>query len=286
MRRKSRNNHLQIFTYSAVLVIFIAGFGYASFQSFGQKAPDHYGCYNDVRQLQTLVLFDASEPRFNEEQARSIRRYLDQTYNSLSFNEKFSVYTSEKDVMGSVMKARFHVCGQASGPEQLERVNAGAAQAGYLEKQRERLYEKILSPELDALLSATPDESRKQLFQSPILEMVSDLSRSTTLKEGGRLIIVSDLVQNSDSVKFCSVKNNMPSFTDFKQRRIYQRIKPRSLEGFDVEILMLQRQGYGLGDLRYCKNEEEIRQFWQDYLKANGVDNLNFIRIRQGMHSG
>ncbi len=51
----------------------------------------------------------------------------------------------------------------------------------------------------------------------------------------------------------------------------------------DVEILMLQRYGFGSGALRYCHSEEELKTFWRDYLIDNGVVNPRIIRIRQAI---
>ncbi len=283
MRRRTQKNMLRLAAYSSVLALCVGGLGYAALQNIGKRTPDRFGCFDDIEQPHTTVWLDASQPRFNDEQGRSLRRYFDQLYTSLGFNERLSVFTSEGDQVGSVTKPRFHVCGQASRPEQLEAVNANGGQAGYLKKQKLRLYEKVLAPELDALLSAKPAAARRQLYQSPILEQIADLSRAGQLKPGSRLIIISDLIQNSDSAQFCRVQNDMPSFANFEKRRIYQqRLKPQSLEGVTVEVLMLQRQGYGQGGLRHCYSEEELRDFWRDYFIANGVKNPRFIRIRQG----
>ncbi|MEN8129336.1 MAG: hypothetical protein ABFS45_03905 [Pseudomonadota bacterium] len=283
MRRRYRKNRIKLIASGIALVIGIGGLGYAALQVYGKATPDQYGCFNEVPQSQTLVLLDASDPRFNEEQARSLRTYFDGLYDRLAFNERLSIFTSEGDQVASVARPRIHLCGQASTPEQHEAVGAGASQAGYLQKQRQRLYDKILAPELDQLLSAKPVESRRQLYQSPILELIADLSRSAHLKPGSRLIIISDLLQNSDSARFCRVKGHMPRFAVFKKRPVYEGVKPQSLEGVDVEVLMFQRYGYGEGGLRYCRDEEEIRSFWHDYFLDSGVKDPRFIRIRLGI---
>ena len=282
-RKRQRQQLRSVLAYSGALALCLGGLGVAAWQSIGKLSPDSYGCIDGAPQAQTLVLFDASEPRFNDEQARSLRRYFDQLYERLGFNEKLSVYTSEGDQVASVLKPRFHICGQATLPEQLETVGAVSAQAGYLYKQRQRLYDKILAPELDILLSAELEDSRRQLYQSPMLELMADLSRSPNLTPGSRLIIISDLIQNSDSAQFCRVKGDMPPFAVFQDRTIYQtRLKPQSLHGIQVELLMLQRLGYSQEGLRYCRDEEELRAFWRGYFKANGVSNPRFIRIRLG----
>ncbi len=79
----------------------------------------------------------------------------------------------------------------------------------------------------------------------------------------------------------------MPSFRVFRERETYrQRLVPRSLEGIEVTVLLLQRYGYGQGFLKYCKNEEELTTFWRDYFTGNGTVNPVFIRIRSGYTAG
>ena len=79
---------------------------YAAMQMAGKATPDKIGCYAGVPQAHTLALVDASQPRFDADQARSIRRYFEELYAGLGFNERLSVYTSEGDQMASVMKPR------------------------------------------------------------------------------------------------------------------------------------------------------------------------------------
>lgn len=285
MRRRSRgNNPLKLAALSSALALAMGGMGYMAWQSMGKVTADQVGCFANAPQPQTVVLLDVSEPRFNDEQARSLKRYLDQLYNNLDFNERLSVVTTAEDQIGSVPKARFHVCGQATSAAELEAVNAEGASAGFLAKQKQRLYEKVFAHAITSVLS--PDAASRQRYQSPILEMVKGIRHFQPLRPGDRLIIVSDLIQNSDSVQFCRTQNDMPPFSVFSKRPVYGRLKPDSMEGIDVELLMIQRHGYGQGEFSYCYSEEELSRFWRDYFSANGVDNPSLIRIRHGYVEG
>lgn len=283
-RSRKKSNLPKLLGLSTFLAIATGGLGFAMLQSAGLPTPDAYGCYAGVEQANTLVFIDSSEPRWNEGQARSLRNRLDEIYGALSFNEKLSVYTTEGDVVASgSLKPRFHVCGSARTANDLEAIGGAAASEGYLAKQRERLYEKRLAPQLDQLLTLTPPEERRQTSQSPVLETIQSLSRLPEVKPGSRLIVISDLIQNSDSFQFCRTQNDMPPFSILKNRSVYlKRLKPRSLEGVEVEILYLQRHGLGQGELAHCYGEEEIRKFFEDYFSDNGVTELNFVRIRDG----
>ena len=285
MRRRSKHNMPKLLALAGALALCIGGLIFAALQAYGARTPDKMGCFSDLSQLQTILFVDASEPRWNEEQRRSLRHYFDELYNSLAFNERLSFYTTEGDVISDIMPPRFHICGQARTAAELEAVNAQGGTAGYLQKQHERLYKHVFAPQLDGLLSLKPDEARRQSSQSPVLEQVKSLSRK--LKLGSRLILASDLIQNSDSAQFCRVQNDMPPFADFKKRRVYlSRLKPEPLEGVAVEVLMLQRAGYGQTGLGFCRDEEELRDFWRDYFLDNGAASVRFIRIRHGYTAG
>ena len=117
MRRRSRNNNvLKTVGLSSILAVGIGGLSYIAWQSMGKATADEYGCFDEAPQRQTVVLVDVSGPKFNEEQTRSLFRYFNQLYSKLEFNERLSVVTTAEDQIGSIPKARFHVCGQATKP--------------------------------------------------------------------------------------------------------------------------------------------------------------------------
>lgn len=285
MKRRSRsNNTLKTLGLSSILAAGMGGMGYLTWQSMGKSTADEYGCFDQASGRHTVVLLDVSEPKFNEEQERSVFEYLRQLYDKLDFNERLSVVTTAEDQIASVPKPSFHVCGQATEAAQLEAINADAASSGFLKRQKERLYEKTFEPAIAEILS--PDTNSRQRYQSPILELVKGIRRFHSLQPGDRLVIVSDLIQNSDTVQFCRTKNDMPPFSIFETKSTYGSLKPQSLEGIEIEVLMIQRYGYGSEDLAYCYSEEELRRFWHDYLVANGVSDPDFVRIRHGIVGG
>lgn len=285
MRRGSRNNNvLKTIALSSILAVGVGGLSYIAWQSMGKSTADEYGCFDAAPQRQTVVLVDVSEPKFNEEQMRSLSRYFNQLYGKLEFNERLSVITTAENQIGSVPKPRFHVCGQATNAAQLKAINAEAATSGFLLRQKERLYERKFAPAIAEILS--PNTDSRQRYQSPILEMVQGIRRFHPLRPGDRLVIASDLIQNSDSVRFCRTKNDMPPFSIFKKKSVYGRLKPESLEGIDIEVLMIQRYGYGSNDLSHCYSEEELSRFWRDYFVASGAADHSFVRVRHGIIGG
>ena len=286
MRRRSRQNNLpKVIALSSAIALGTAGLGYITLQSMGKPTQDHFGCYEGFEQAQTVVLFDVSEPKFNDEQARSIQRYFKQLYNNdLQFNERLSIVTTAEDQVGSIPKPSFQICGQSTNVQELEAIGAEVASQGYLAKQKERLYEKILAPALHEIVS--PDTKSRQRYQSPVLEMVAGIRRFHPLNPGDRLVIVSDLIQHSNALQFCKSQNHMPPFSTFKNKSVYSRLRPASLEDIDINVLMIERFSYGVGDLSFCYNFGEIRQFWFDYFVANGAESPEIIQIRHGMIEG
>lgn len=285
MRRRSRQNYLpKVIVLSSAIALGTVGLGYMALQSIGKPNQDHFGCYEGFEQSQTVVLFDVSEPKFNDEQARSLQRYFKQLYNRLQFNERLSFVTTAEDQVGSIPKPSFQICGQPTYAQELKAIGAESASQGFLAKQKQRLFENILAPALNEIVS--PDTESRQRYQSPILEMVAGIRRFHPLNPGDRLVIVSDLIQNSDTVQFCRTQNDMPPFSIFQKKAVYGRLKPASLEAIGIDVLMIQRFGYGESELSFCYSEEEIRRFWRDYFLANGAESPEFIRIRHGVIEG
>ena len=283
MRRKTRKQLPKIIALSTTLTVCVAGMGYMVVQAMGQKVADEFGCYDDVYQKQTAVVVDVSEPRWEKFQGRSLQNYFIQLYDGLEFNEKLSVYTSASSQLASIISPSISVCGQARNSQELVSVGASAAQSGFLKRQKQQLFNEVVKPKMDRILSLNPDSTQKQEYESPILELIKSVVRNTKFENDGRLIVISDMIQNSESARFCCKKGDMPSFSTFSKRRIYQdRLKPQSIEGVEVEVLMLLRGSYGQTSLEYCSSEEEIRSFFRNYFKKNGASKIEFIRIRKG----
>ena len=256
----------------------LAGLGYMAADSIGNPVADKFGCYAEVPASQTAhIMIDASYPRFSPQQQRSVYRYIEQTYNALKLGDKLAIYTSEDDHIASILEPRFHICGQAQSAGELAAINAGEVSNGYLAKQKQRLYQKVLLPELNTLISEKPNEKRKA-SSSPLLEMVKDFSNLPTIRQGDKLVLISDLLQNSRSVKpFCYVKGALPSFSTFSQWSSYKnQLKPKKL-AVEVDILMLQRPTYG----KFCTGSE-LQRFWVQFFKHNGVSSPNVISFRHG----
>ncbi|MGB1109652.1 MAG: hypothetical protein ACPG4N_04820 [Gammaproteobacteria bacterium] len=281
MNRRQKRKVIKVTILSAALSAMGLGTGIAAYSLIGKPVPDRFGCYNEAPRNGHYVLTDVSSPRFSVEQSRSLRRWFDQSFSLLGFNELFAVFTSEQREIASIAAPSFHVCGPARNSDQLEAIGADEVSAGYLNKQAARLYDKQLAPELEALLDPNPPKDRQQVHQSPVLELIGDLSRAPSFTSVRKLTVISDGVQNGLGGHFCFEKGALPPFKSFARRGVYERLKPEPLNGIEVEFLMLERPGYGKGSMKYC-TETELRRFWTDYFKANSAASVKLIRIRAG----
>lgn len=283
MRRQTRKQLPAMIAAGFAAIACIGGLGYLGYSSMGVPVADEFGCFDEFYSPQTIFILDSSQPRWDENQARSLNTFTDQTFDGLRVNERFSVFTTEADVISSVMKPRFSLCGQASSSAELEELTGAKIDTGYLKRMKEELYQKVLAPQLHKLFALEADEERLQNNQSPILEMIQSVTRLTQPEAGDHLVIISDLIQSSDSARFCTQRLDMPSYETFSKRRIWQRLKPTSLEGVKVTVLYLLRDGLGSTGFEYCRDEEEIKAFYSDMLYDQGVESVEFIRVRPAL---
>ena len=87
MKRRLKKQLPALLGLGSVLMAAMGGMGYMGFKAASQATADALGCYADAPQRQTFVFVDASGPRFNDEQRRSLQSYFDQLYAGLAFNE-------------------------------------------------------------------------------------------------------------------------------------------------------------------------------------------------------
>ncbi|GAB4182368.1 MAG: hypothetical protein Tsb002_03560 [Wenzhouxiangellaceae bacterium] len=278
--RRNASSRPKLLAYAIGIALSVGGLGYAALSAFGKPLPDALGCYSAALQAQRIVFIDASEPRWNSQQAQAMHSYMDQLWRDLAFNERLSVYTTESEVNHSIIRPRFEVCGQATDPLELEAIGAQSATPGYLHKQKQRLYAQKLLPQMAAILSTAPSEERRQRRESPLFEVLQDISK--TLRQGARITVFSDQIQNSEAAQFCQVANDLPTFANFTKRPEYQLVKPRDFRNASIELLLIQRDGYGQQQLEHCSGEAELVRFWRDYYQGNGAAEVFVTRIRRG----
>lgn len=259
----------------------VSGGGYLLYQDAQTLKPDELGCYAQPDQAHTMMLVDSSEPRKDSQQARDVTTFLKRFYDSTALsNERFQIINTEVDNIGSIPDPVVDVCIPPSSNADLERLGAPTTTQVFLDRQKDKVFDDTLAPAIDAMTERNP--ARPQRFESPILEQIQSLSRLRELQEGAgvkRMIIVSDLIQSTQDIQFCETQGHLPRFERFKTGDQYPRVKPQSLAGVEVTVLMLIRPGYG----PFCTGEQELRTWWEDYFQDAGARRVDFVRLRYGV---
>lgn len=271
-------------------VAMLAGGGYVALNDMNTARADDLGCYEQAEpQAQTVALIDSSEPRFDPTQHRDLMTaFADLIQNGLTFNERFTLITTDADRIGSVPNPVMSRCAPAQSAMDLERVGAGRASEAFIERQAADAFEEEFLPHLENVFAVNPRDAQRQRSESPVLEQIQGISRMRAFSDGTgpkRLIIVSDLLQNTHDAQFCHTQGHLPSFETFRTRPYYERIAPRSLGGTDVTIYLLIRGVLGEAPHPYC-TEEELVRFWRAYFVDAGAGSVDIIRLRRGTASG
>ena len=205
----------------------------------------------------TLVLIDRTDPH-TPAQAAAIRERLRQLEEELEQNELVSLWVLSDLPEGSLRRV-FCRCfpGREANP--------------LIQNQRKvaERCDSLFSQPLCNLVGMLPGASRAP--RSPILEALCTLGMAEL---GGtalptRLILVSDLWQNSRSLSFYS---GIPAFTAFRSSAGSSRLIP-DLRGVDVEVLRTPRAGEDLGA------ELQLLGFWEACVKAAGARSVRIRRL-------
>lgn len=124
------------------------------------------------------------------------------------------------------------------------------------------------APLLDALRSP----AARHVAHSPILSAVHELSEQSEFSPAKRrrtLLVISDLLENSDAGSFYTGRED---FAAFRISAAFLRLKP-DLRGANVEVRYIVRP-----ELSPAASER-ARCFWRDYFRASGAAVITFERL-------
>ena len=266
------------------LLIVACTLGYFVWQDMTALKPDEHACYPQADQAQTVMFVDSSNPRADAQQARDIWTFVSDHYNRrASANERFRIYNTEIDQIGSIPDPAIETCVPASTNAELEALGAPRVNPAYIATQKQRIFDQKIAPALRAMTDPAP--AHPQAYESPILEQIEGLSRLPELRDGaGRksLIVVSDLIQSTHEIRACREPGHLPRFENFKAGEHWARVRPESLAGVDVTLLMLIRPEYG----PHCSGEDELIRWWESYFEEAGAQSVQITRLRFDVSGG
>lgn len=249
-KKKNAVGALFLFTAVAVICALLFAYGYTVLT---KEKLDARNCPEHGPRSVTAVLIDATDP-FKDRQSAEIRLGIQGVVAALGEGDEVDIYTLRPD--GPKLRTPdFSACKPRENASFLyENVRA------VKEK-----FEADFKSKLDSALASAIDG--KPAKESPILEALADIGvgsfRNVPETTPKRLIIVSDLLQNSASLSHYQA--TPPSIEQFRRLPASISLTPR-LDGVKVCFVYLDRDG----DRRFQGSKHV--EFWVDLIKLAGAD--------------
>ena len=253
-RRRQKQMRLAIMNIvAAVAIVALAAYAMMSIQ------PPEYDemtlCFEDVdTPPHTAIILDKTD-EYSVEEAEFIAALIRRESDRLDVGERLTLF--ELDERGEFNpRGEFSLCNPGRGSQ----VNPLFQNPEKIEERYTELFEAPLQDVLDDLV--TPKEAPA----SPILEAIARLSQTENFSrdvDDRRLVVVSDMLQNSDIFSAYS-SQPLPDSGD-----ISIMVEDRfgdELRGVDLEVRLIPRKG------RADQQRGELRDFWDDVLSDLGVD--------------
>ncbi len=251
-----RGRHKPNWVYGVVIgaAIFVAIGIITLLQIFKAEEVDERLCPKDSGAVAGLVvLFDLTDS-LNRVQHRRLRGILDTRIGEAGQNTLIAVGAVREDA--SERDAEFALCKPATG----EKANELYQNPRLIE---ERYREEFLAP-FEDIVEAMLDSSVAD--RSPIMESLQALLVSVPgfvdAKYPRRVIIVSDMIQNSEAFSFYQGDN----WQDFMRSQDSQRLADR-LVGVELEICRIPRPGTKV-------NSAVVDDFWVNYFDRAGASRI------------
>lgn len=238
-------------------------------------------CYARKDQHQAVAFLDNSmQQDLSPRQYRDYQTGFDRLYEDVPANARIAIYTTASDTDRSLPKPIASICKPAATVAEQDALGAPSQLAPYLARQAMDAKE-----EYDAIVKQVlrdAQDTSKAALDSPILEQLQGISRDSGFTSQYRsLTVITDGIQNSEIARFCSVKGDLPPFSIFRTQKKYVHVEPRSFSGVDVQFLLVESYLLPQATLPYCTNNE-IRDWWPAYFKANGAASIEVTRLRHG----
>jgi len=280
-RRNNPGRTKKLLLLGAVPLVVIGGGGFALAQYMKIEKIDDAYCFARADQHQTAIFLDNSmQANLPAQQLRDYQTGFDNAYAQAPANTRIAIFTTASDISGSLAKPVASICKPAATTNEQADLRAPSKPAPYLAN-RAREAKAHYSDIVGRVLADAQDTS-KAAGDSPILEQLQAISRYSGFTSSNRsLVAITDGIQNSEIARFCAVQGDMPRFAIFEQQARYKHVKPRSLAGVNVNLLLVESATLPQKGLAYCTNNE-VRNWWPAYFTANGAASVESNRLRHG----
>lgn len=260
-----------------VVVLGAAGYGLNEYSNIEQISADY--CYAREEQAQAAVFIDFSmNGNLSGAQRRDLVTALERAYAQMPPNGRLMIFTTARDTAGSIARPVFEMCRPATTTAEQEAIGAPSKPAPNLR----RIAEDALAAfdaEVARILSDVQDDA-VTAQESPILEQVRAISRYPGFQGPDRSFVwLSDGLQNSEFARFGAVQGDMPSVERFTARSDYDVIRPDSLAGVEVTLLLVESVTLPQPGLEFV-TQDEMRTWWPEYFRVNGAASVSLERLR------
>lgn len=237
-------------------------------------------CYPRAEQAQAAVFLDYSVNRnLSGAQRRDLVTALERVYAQLPPNGRAMIFTTARDTGGSIARPVFQLCRPAATPVEQAAIGAPDKPAPNLRRIAGDAREEF-GAEVARILGDTQDGAKAAL-ESPILEQIRAISRYPGFQGPDRRFLwLSDGLQNSEIARFGAVKGDMPSVARFVQRPDYDVIRPDSLAGVDVTLLLVESLTLPQPGLEFVTHGE-MRRWWKTWFHTHDAASVRLERLRR-----
>ena len=247
----------------AIPAMVIGGGAFGMHYIGGIETADANFCYQRDAQHRTAVFIDASLGELSAPVLRDYRTALIEAFDSAPANAKVMVFTTTGDVQATQARPVITMCRPPATPEAQASIGAPEETKPWLARRAGEVRSSYVM-QVDRLLSDIQDK-KKLAGDSPILEQVREISRYPDFQGPKRRFMwISDGVQNSEAGQFCKTRGHMPAFPRYAKRPGYAFLKPDSLAGTTVDVLLVEQGPLPHPALPFCTTIE-VRNFWKSF---------------------
>lgn len=249
---------LQNILWGAVILLVLATIGVilAWFFTHRPMPVDQLNCQvSGVVPAHSIILIDQSDP-FNADDRLWVEKELDDAARELPRYSRATLLGLRRT--SYQLTGDFRRCTPGS-PNDVDELTGNR---GFVEVEwRERFYEPMRAAAEDIMRDA--EEPRSPLIEA--LESIAGRADFTAEQQQRRIVIVSDMVQNSEAFSFLE---SGISWSAFQHTPLYGSLP--DLRGVEIEVHIVPRRGSSIPP-------ERIRAFWRHYADATHAS-LEFDR--------
>ena len=262
-RRRKTSNALPIAIIGLVLILLVL-FGYQFTKAVQSmvETDASTNCRSDgFFSRDTVVLLDATEG-LSEAQLVGLTNQLEQVVRDSLIYERFTVYVLRDDP--ERFQSRLVVCNPGDG----QNLDPNTNNIKRLLKNWQTSFRGPVIRSLQELSEVAPANS------SPIMEMLKFVSLRTFSRSAAadkRLILVSDMVEHTDS--YSQYRNTNLDFEKLSQTPYFREMRP-ALTGVMIDLLYIERPA-----LAQLQGSDHITKFWQPLVRRAGgqIRNINYL---------